>query len=48
MTTIAVGDQHSCARDAKGAVYCWGQDINGQLGDGGSSSSTTPVQTVGF
>lgn len=48
MTAVAVGDQHGCARDAKGAVYCWGQDINGQLGDGGSSISTTPVQTVGF
>lgn len=32
-TAIATGDRHSCAV-ANGNVYCWGRDIEGQLGDG--------------
>jgi alpha-tubulin suppressor-like RCC1 family protein len=32
VTSIAVGDYHTCASDAKGLAYCWGQNDQGQLG----------------
>ncbi len=43
MTAITAGDQHTCALSGTGEVWCWGDDLHGQLGDGGSSvSSFTP------
>ena len=33
-TRVAAGGYHSCALDADGAAWCWGQDLRGQLGDG--------------
>ncbi len=41
---VAAGYGHSCALAASGAVYCWGDDSGGQLGDGFSDWSATPVQ----
>ncbi len=43
---IAAGVQ-SCARTAIGAVYCWGQNDTGQLGDGSLTSRTSPVPLAG-
>jgi alpha-tubulin suppressor-like RCC1 family protein len=34
IAAIAAGFQHTCARDAGGAVLCWGYNILGELGDG--------------
>jgi hypothetical protein len=36
---------HACALDS-GSVYCWGRDNEGELGDGGSTSTPTPTQVV--
>jgi alpha-tubulin suppressor-like RCC1 family protein len=33
----------SCMRLSDGAVYCWGYDANGELGDGMTIDRTTPV-----
>ena len=45
---IAVGGSHTCAiTDAK-RLKCWGDNSNGQLGDGSSSQSATPVDVAGF
>jgi len=39
---VQVGLRHSCAR-ADGAVYCWGSNSSGQLGDGTSTQRNKPV-----
>ncbi|QDY75619.1 RCC1 domain-containing protein [Streptomyces qinzhouensis] len=44
--TTAAGGGHSLARLSDGSVQCWGNNSNGQLGDGTTTSSATPV-TVG-
>jgi hypothetical protein len=31
---VAAGDRHTCGIEASGAVYCWGSDEGGQLGNG--------------
>ena len=33
LTQISVGDGDACALDSAGAVYCWGGNFYGQLGD---------------
>ena len=37
-TRIAAGDGHTCAADTNGAIWCWGLNLMGQLGIGGSST----------
>lgn len=41
---IAVGAQHVLFADIKGEVYAFGDNSAGQLGDGTSKSSSTPVK----
>ncbi len=49
VTDIAAGDKHSCAVQSDGAVYCWGQDSAGQLGNGaGATSQGTPDLVTGL
>jgi alpha-tubulin suppressor-like RCC1 family protein len=43
VTGLAAGDSHACAIVAGGAVYCWGGNYNGQLGNGAIKPSSTPV-----
>lgn len=40
--------QHFCGVTPEGAVKCWGNGSNGQVGDGGTSLSLIPVQVVGL
>ena len=46
MTVLSGGRSHTCARNAAGAVQCWGDGGFGQLGNGGANSFPTPVPVV--
>lgn len=41
--TISVGSRHVCALGDNGRAYCWGDNSNTQIGDGTTTSRTTPV-----
>lgn len=43
---IASGSRSACARLATGGVRCWGNNDNGQLGDGTRIDRMTPVAVV--
>ena len=52
VSQIALGDYHSCAvigsGPEAGQVRCWGYNNNGQLGDGTTTNSNTPVLVSGL
>lgn len=47
-SSISAGSYHTCALTPGGQAYCWGSDLQGELGDGGpmafSQAVPTPVQ----
>lgn len=45
---VATGFGYSCAIDAAGAARCWGRNDTGQLGNGSTDNSSTPVQVSGL
>ena len=45
---MTTGHHHTCARFSTGAVKCWGENTNGQLGDGTTTNRTTPTQVSGL
>ncbi|MCV9964205.1 putative Ig domain-containing protein [Pararhizobium sp. BT-229] len=44
---ITSGYNHQCVRMNSGEVRCWGSNGNGQLGNGGTTYSNTPVVATG-
>jgi len=47
MATIAAGFYHTCALGNGGGVWCWGDNEQGALGDGGTTDSVVPVEVAG-
>jgi alpha-tubulin suppressor-like RCC1 family protein len=46
--TIATASKHTCAIDAASALWCWGANGDGQLGDGTLTTHPTPVMVQGL
>ncbi|MBZ0116132.1 MAG: hypothetical protein K8H88_04040 [Sandaracinaceae bacterium] len=44
-TDLAVGSNHACIMQGAN-ILCWGQNSYGQLGNGGTSASATPVRLL--
>src|SRR5712692_863116 len=44
---VNAGYEHSCRLTTAGAAYCWGLNLSGQLGNGSTTSSSTPVAVSG-
>jgi alpha-tubulin suppressor-like RCC1 family protein len=45
VTQIAAGGQHTCAI-VQGGLRCWGSNIHGELGNGETTTTTTPTLEV--
>ena len=46
-TALALGTQFSCALTDESKLYCWGNDLSGQLGDSSFSQKLIPTATAG-
>ncbi len=40
---VYASDQHTCAVRTDGTLYCWGRNLGRELGDGTTTSRSTPV-----
>ena len=46
--SLAANTNHTCGVRTDGAAYCWGRDVEGQLGDGSATPNTsTPGAVIG-
>lgn len=48
VASVSAGIAYTCAVTASGAAKCWGSNVNGRLGDGGTADKATPGDVVGL
>ncbi|MEM9692287.1 MAG: RCC1 repeat-containing protein, partial [Myxococcota bacterium] len=48
VTQVVAGGLHTCARREDGAMFCWGRNDRGQLGDGTFEQRTRAVEVTGL
>ncbi len=48
VSRVAAGHSRSCAVDATGAAWCWGDNSDGQLGDGTKMQRLKPIPVSGL
>ena len=46
-STLTAGGLHTCGLTTSGAAYCWGLNIDGQLGDGTTTLRSVPQAVTG-
>lgn len=45
--SVTTGNNHTCGVTPTGVAYCWGDNSSGQLGNGTTTNSATPVPVSG-
>jgi alpha-tubulin suppressor-like RCC1 family protein len=48
VTMVSAGADHSMALRSDGTVWTWGQNNDGQLGDGTKTNRSTPIHIPGI
>jgi len=44
---VSAGGSHTCGKTGASVAYCWGANFNGELGNGSTTESRTPVEVAG-
>ena len=47
VTEITAGGYHTCALISNGTISCWGFNQNGQIGNGNTNTTNTPIAITG-
>ena len=48
VVAIGAGAAWTCARRADGTMFCWGRNVEGQLGNGTNANAPSPVAVLDF